>query len=182
MESVSKEQLTGYRQPTESEKAGIQKYVLKDLNSTQRLYRVMAFICGGISAVLLILIVVDWINRAAAIGRTGLMSAFALLLFVVFISAVNRGRKIKGLISKIGYGNFRVLDCVSEDIDPNCEIAGCGFARICTENGQYCDEQFYIDSLTAHRCKGQRGIPMLLMCQNDNQYYELFTTNKLNGR
>lgn len=171
---VSRENLTGFRKPTEEEKTGIFSYMRQKI---AREIRPMNLWSGILSVFAVFLLVYLF----QGLGSWG-MKLVCLLFLIgavigVFWIRLSRNRK-KVLLQKISRGEFTVLDCTAYETSFSVELVSEGEVKIVNDSGQYCGTKFTIDMPTAKKCKESPDTRLLLLkCGQD--FYELLSDYRM---
>lgn len=181
MEKVKKEQLTGYRRPTESERSSIQRYLLPELYRKQRKMRRLTAFLGCVTGIFCISILMKLWEKDCHTGELGVMIVLTLLMLWGLLSVGKSRTKKRLLTAGIREGDFDVLDCISDRFDTDVETVGKGVVLIGDRNGHHCTDYFLIDYETAREYRGENHIPMLLMREKEMEYYVLFSSRMMNG-
>lgn len=174
MNLITRENLTGFRSPTETEKTSIFGYMQKKI---ARETRPMIFwgVILSVFAVFLLLYLIQ------GMGNWGTKLIVLLLLIGViagvFWIRLCRNQK-KALLRKISEGEYEVLDCTAYETSFNVELVGEAPVKICSMDGQYCSEKFLLDLPTAKKCKENSNTRLLLLkCGQD--FYELLSDYRM---
>lgn len=179
MNSIKKEQLTGYRWSTESEKAAITKSLSKSIKTRTVFGDWMKKIIVVVDGFLIVGLFT--VGREYALGEK-LVAAVLILILSLVVFGANKERKKDGILRKrIENGEFKVLDCQVYKADFVTDLVGEAIVYICTQQEQYCGDRFAVDLESAKEWKDHRNMPFLLLkIQNGNEdYYELFSEKML---
>jgi len=182
MEKLRKEQLTGFRNPYLDEKKILQKFLLRDFKSMQKLMRWGSALLA-VFLVSMAMAVMEDIKKASFDGETIVNVVLTALLLWGFLLLHERRIRNKILIAKAKQGDFQVLDCIAYEISTSTDKADTGVVCICTKDGQYCWDRFRVDLDTVRIYQQGGKVPLLLVkCQIPGKkmdYFELFTENRL---
>lgn len=179
---ISKEQLVGYRVPSMVEQKKIQQYMTMKLNKSKKLWNLLKNLCICFDAVFILgLFGVGGIHLA---GEKIVMGGIVFLL-TAFIFLLNKWKQDDRIfLNRLKEGAFQVLDCSVYEVDFVTDLVNDAVVYICTSNGQYCDERFVVDYISAKEWTQQKEISFLLMraVRGKDMLYELFTEKKLERR
>lgn len=181
MNQVKKEKLTGFRLPTEWEKAGIQRYLIPELKKTGQSIFVGGLFCGIADLSFILSMLTKFSN--ASMGVLILWAAFVMILTLGFRTLLKRSKVNRKLTENIQQGIFEVLDCKAYETDMSTDnVEGRG-VKIYNDLGQYCEELFIADIESVRESRENKSLWFLLMkttCDSGKEYrYELFTERKL---
>lgn len=175
VQSVRKEQLTGFRRPTESECSGMQDRVLKRLKRTNR--------TNGFWCIFLGIIDISMLLSLGGMNGASSEMMGTLVLAVILTAAVAalwiHGRSNRVLAGKVSRGEFVVLDCRVWELDVSVKIQNGALVRISSMAGQCCADGFRLRRGRVEEWKQNKDMAFILMkCKNekskDKDFYELF--------
>lgn len=114
MKTVSKEQLNGFREPTQEEAEGIKRYVSKSSG------KILAVINIGI-AFLSLIVVSAIINIISADGNKLVSSIFGILTALLLCGVLKGKCGTKKYLNDMQDGKFEVLECIPYKLDFDTE-------------------------------------------------------------
>ena len=180
MEQIKKDQLIGYREPTEWESVRIQNYMLAELKNTKRRIVIGTTFCGLVAFSLAITVFTEF--PSAPLGLSAIWTTLGVIFTIAFLTLLNRKRWNSILTETVRTGNFQVMNCKAYETDLSGDMVG-GIVKIYTEQGQYCWDSFAMDINSIKECRKNPSLCFLLMkttCGVEKEeLYELFTEKKL---
>lgn len=179
MNSIKKEQLTGYRWPTDRERAVITQYLTKSIKKRTGFNGWMKKLFAVVDGFLIVGLFT--VGSTYSLGEKLVAAVLILILSLAVFGANAERKKDGGLRKKIENGEFQVLDCQAYKVDMVTDLIGEAIVYICAGQEQYCGDRFVIDYVSAKEWKDHKDIPFLLLkVKNEPEdYYELFSENKL---
>lgn len=182
MKQVKKDELSGFRIPEAREREVMQKKIIPQLKLERRVMKYWFWICVFFDVCFLIRLVTGY--HELLTGELAVGGVFAVGLAVAVILLCRGFSRNRLLMKLIADGSFEVLDCKAYQTGPSTDTVGYGTVRICTEQGQYCEDNFIVDLLSMQEWSNRRDMNFwLLKCSygdsGDNAYYELFSEKTL---
>lgn len=173
---MKKEELTGLRNPTISEKEDVCHYVEKECGHNIKINTFWRMFFEIIS----IACIVAFLRYLYQGGETARQAFFELILGIILgiiTLAMKRGdRKQRKFMEAIRQGNFQVIDCYSTKLEiahGYDSRATVGIIYLETFQGQVCSDKFIIANKDAYANENKERIPLLLIVQKEYDYYEV---------
>lgn len=183
MEKIRKEQLEGFRNPSQREKQEILPCLKKTFQGRKRSIRMIKIWISCIFAAAL-MAVLDDMKYPYENGRMLFIhSVFAIVLggTLIFLNKWRVENRI--LLENAVQGEFFVLDCMIYEADTSTDKAQTGAVYVCTRDGQYCWDRFRVDLQTVlNYQQGKHDRLLLVKCSSlgkGTDYFEIFTEEKL---
>lgn len=184
MYQVKKNELTGYRLPTELEKKKIQEYMMKELARIRRSIMIGTVLCTVVESCLIITLITRFSD--SPLGLYIVWTTMAIILMMGFLTLLKRMQWNRRHIENIRTGSFQVMDCKAYEANPDADIVDGGTVKIYNEQGQYSRDSFTADFESVKMCSENPSVWFLLMkttCGVEKEeLYELFTERKLERR
>lgn len=171
---ITKEELTGYRNPTEIERGQVASYMAwKTLNELRPL-KIWFTVCALLAACAFIYTLA---TEAPNIGMKimGFVFLGAMCFATGFI--VRKMKDKKTLLKEIVSVNFRLMDCKVYDAVFPLQLTAIATVWICNSSGQRCGEKFFVDIPSAKEWQNNPDKPFYLLKCGD--CYEVLSERRM---
>ncbi len=176
MDSMRKESLTGFRNPTMSEKEEICQYVEKECGHNARINTFWRIFLEIIS----VACIISFFSYLYQGGKTARQAFFELVLGILLgcitLMMKKGNRRQRKFMAAMRKGDFQVIDCYSTKLKIDHGYNGSatvGIIYLETAQGQICSDKFIIANKDAYANENKDRIPLLLIVQKEYNYYEV---------
>lgn len=180
MDGVKKEVLTGFRNPTVSERARVYNYVKGVYRYGHRLDTVWRLFFEFIAVAGIATFVKYLYQGGVPTGEAMIALILGILLTICALKMKKEDKHSLRIISAIKYGNFQVIDCYSTKLEYYAggmygEVVSSdyGIVYLETAKGQLCCDKFIISGKDAYANRDKTRVPLLLIAQKELNYYEV---------
>lgn len=172
MEGKSREELTGFGDPTLKEKEAIRRYFYAAKRSQVLKADVLRILGGVIAALMIAAMVLSEELQKDII--TGIVSVCITVVGLVFWFLYSKSAKRwKQILHNTLIGNYQVLECFLMEVYCSGEFSyGCG-VKIRTQNGEICRDHLVIDNAAGRKIEHTQKELYLLLKMPDLDYYEV---------
>lgn len=181
---VGRKEYTGFRTPTDYEKLAVWKLCGPTLIHENKWFKFCSIFTVGFAGMLSLAVLASLIPAVSE--GTAVASITSFLIFVAVTALFDliawttvKHVKETGLsIQNIQNGDFKVLDVVLEEFDPNIDQINEGVVRFSC-GGAVCRDHVVVNLEIAKKYRGKNRIPMLYVWEPVGDFYRAYAEDEI---